>query len=408
MVRTRRSSRRIPGTPVSPWLVAVLVLLSMLSSTLLIPAVRPFFAAVHPGQEGALHAFMSINMLGAILGAPALGWLADKSGQRTWTLGIAAVVDGVLLFACSLPLPLPLVLSLRFLQGAANVGVLSLLMGLAGTRGVPLAGGATIFAIALGAPLGGLLLKISPAAPLQVGAMLPLCVAAAVAALQPLWPARSAAGFFDVLKSQQLAWSPALLIFVERFAIGGFVVPFSLMAYDVWGFDRASVSGLYSAFLMPFAVATALLPRVFARGASWARLVTAGIAAYALCLFFVPRLPDRLPLALLLVVGGLGAAAVYAPSLRVAAANVDGRLRSVTMGLMNAAGSLGMLLGTAIAGFLSTMLQARGFEKGAALTVVFSFSSLSLVVVWALAIRAFARAADGSGEPGRAPASSAP
>ena len=61
----------------------------MLSSTLLIPAVRPFFATVHPEAEGGLFMFMTVNMLGAIIGAPLLTALADATGKRALVLIVA-------------------------------------------------------------------------------------------------------------------------------------------------------------------------------------------------------------------------------------------------------------------------------------------------------------------------------
>ena len=45
--------------------LAVLIFVQMLPATLLTPAVRPLFAGLHGGAEGPMHAFMSLNMIGA-------------------------------------------------------------------------------------------------------------------------------------------------------------------------------------------------------------------------------------------------------------------------------------------------------------------------------------------------------
>lgn len=59
--------------------LALLVLIQMLPATLVTPAIRPFFATWHGGHEGAMHAFMALNMLGGLLAAPWLARPADRS-----------------------------------------------------------------------------------------------------------------------------------------------------------------------------------------------------------------------------------------------------------------------------------------------------------------------------------------
>ncbi len=362
----------------------------MLSSTLLIPAVRPFFATVHPEAEGGLFMFMTVNMLGAIIGAPLLTALADATGKRALVLIVAAVVDGVLLFLCAMPLSLPLVLMLRTFQGAANVAAVSLLMGLTTARGVPLAGGATIAAIAAGAPLGVVLLKFGPAVPLQVGAMLPLFVAIAVVALQPVAAVntRQRYNFRDVVG----ALPAGLFVFAERLAIGLFIVPFSLLGHDVRGFDDVTVGRLFSAFLVPFAVATALGARF---RAPVAPAIGVGAAAYAVALFLTPRLESFAVLAVVLAIGGIGAAGVYAPALRSVMKLVPAARVGAAMGLVNAMGALGMLLGSGGAGVIVRGAAAVGPERQAALTRPFDVAATCLIVIVAgglpLLVRALRR-----------------
>ena len=359
----------------------------MLSSTLLIPAVRPFFAAVHPDAEGGLFLFMTVNMLGAIVGAPVLTALADATGKRAMVLIVAALVDGVLLFLCATPLSLPLVLVLRTIQGAANVAAVSLLMGLTTARGVPVAGGATIAAIAAGAPLGVVLLKFGPAVPLQVGAMLPLLVAIAVAALQPVAvvsaPRRHRFG--DVVG----ALPAGLFIFAERLAIGLFIVPFSLLGHDVRGFDDAVVGRMFSAFLIPFAVATALGSRF---RVPVGPAIGVGTVVYALSLIGAARIDDVGVLVAVLVVGGIGAAGVYAPALRSVMHLVPADRIGAAMGLVNALGALGMLLGSGGAGLITKAAMAAGFDRRASLTWSFDVAAASLIVVVAVGLPLLVRA----------------
>ncbi len=372
----------------------------MLSSTLLIPAVRPFFAAVHPDAEGGLFLFMSVNMVGAIVGAPLLTAFADATGKRALVLIVAALIDGVLLFLCATPLSLPLVLVLRTIQGAANVAAVSLLMGLTTSRGVPVAGGATIAAIAAGAPLGVLLLKFGPAVPLQVGAMLPLGVAIAVAALQPVAVVNEArrSSFADVAA----ALPAGLFIFAERLAIGLFIVPFSLLGHDVRGFDDVVVGRLFSAFLVPFAVATALGARF---KVPVGPAIGVGAVVYAASLVAAARVDRAGLLAAVLVVGGLGAAAVYAPALRSVMHLVPAARLGAAMGLVNALGALGMLLGSGGGGVITRAGTAAGLDRQSTLMRPLDVAAVCLVVIVAaglpLLVRALRRVDDapGAGSP---------
>ncbi|MDP2340555.1 MAG: hypothetical protein Q8O67_06340 [Deltaproteobacteria bacterium] len=385
MSRWRRRRREMQGAPLRPTVAALLVFLTMLSSTLLIPAVRPFFAAVHPTQENGLFLFMSVNMLGAVVGGPLLAWAADASGKRSLVLILAAVVDGALLFLCSLGLPIPLVLVLRALQGMANVGALSVLMGLTTARGLPVVGGATIAAIAAGAPLGTLLLGGDPAWPLQVGAMLPLVVAGAVAALQPGIEGVRKRG--SVTHGLRLVFFPGVFVFAERAAIGLFIVPFSLLCHHR-GLADDVTGRLFAAFLIPFAVVTAVATRA---GIGPAVSVVVGVVAYAAALFGIGRV-EGVPLSsLVLLAGGTGAALVYAPALRTAARVASTEHRAAAMGALNAMGALGMLLGSGAAGFITRGLAAGGATREASLIGAFDVAAGVLILLGLVFIVPFAR-----------------
>lgn len=384
MARGRR--RELQGGPLRPATAALLVFLIMLSSTLLIPAVRPFFSSVYPQHEDGLFLFMSVNMIGAIVGAPLLAFIADATGKRSRVLILAAVADGALLFLCSLGLPLPLLLLLRALQGMANVGALSVLMGLTPQRGLPLVGGATIAAIAAGAPLGTLLLGRDAAWPLQVGAMLPLVVAAAVAALQPAAEAgRKRSG--SMVSGLRLVFLPGVFVFAERFAVGLFIVPFSLLCHDR-GLGDDVTGRLFAAFLIPFAVVTALVPRT---ALSPVAAVVAGVVVYASSLLTIGRI-EGVPLSsLVLLAGGIGAALVYAPALRTAGLLAGAEHRGAAMGALNAMGALGMLLGSGGAGAIKRGLSSSGASREASLVGAFDVAAVGLVLLVVVFIVPFAR-----------------
>jgi AAHS family 3-hydroxyphenylpropionic acid transporter len=381
-------------------LVALLIFSAVLSGTLLIPAVRPFMAGIAPGSDGAAHAFVSLNLLGGMLGAPLLGWLADRSGARRSLLAALAALDGMLLLLCAARPPLAIVLVARGLQGAANMGALSLL--LAGLRGhgsgregrtMGLAGSAMIAAVAVGAPLGALLLGRGEQAPIIAAGLLALAVAGGSLALSPPpAPVRASVSPWSLLGRPQLLRLPVLWIAVERFAVGCLVVTFSLHARDRLGLDGRAAGFLLSWFVVPFALAVYPLGR-FGDRLGRAALVAGGFGAYGLGLIVLGRVPAAL-LPVLLLCLGLASAFIYAPSLCWAGALAPRGLRATAMALLNAAGGLGMLLGTALAGVLGAQLRRRGWGAGAH-EVIFALAGLVQLVALAASARALGRMADG-------------
>jgi hypothetical protein len=219
--------------------------------------------------------------------------------------------------------------------------------------------------------------------------MLPLLVAVGVGALAPGSRPRARSTLATARLALQSALAPGVLIFAERFAIGLFIVPFSLLSH-ARGVEDAMVGRLYAAFLVPFALATAIVPRT---GVAPAAAVVTGGLAYAASLVGIGRV-DAVPLlSLVLVAGGLGAAFVYAPALAVAARRAPEGHRGAAMAFLNALGALGMLAGSAGAGALSRALVAGGSDKVDAWRTCFDVGAVGVVVLVAAAAIPFARAA---------------
>ncbi|MCP4502319.1 MAG: MFS transporter [Deltaproteobacteria bacterium] len=382
------------GLPKQTVFLSALVFFSMLSSTLLIPTVRSYMAHLHPGNEGAMHAFMSVNMLGAIIGAPLLCLLADRKGIRQQVILGLALVDGALLFMLSFQMPIWLLLSLRVVQGAANVGGLSLLMGAVSGRGkaIGMAGAALMAAVALGAPIGTALMNFSPLAPLRFGAALSFAIAAAmlVVKLAPVTRAPRI-GFIKLLKEAPLLKVPTAFVTIERFAVGCFVVTFSLYGHRALGLGDVEVGRLFSWFLLPFAIATYPFGRI-ADTVKRSTLVAAGAFTYGVAFLLLGVVPAS-ALPVLLFVTGIASAAIYAPCLCFASTLAKPSMRSTSMSLLNAGGSLGMMIGTATGGILSVVLQKRfAFAPESAYPLIFSVAGVSTLVVLVAFLPALLRA----------------
>lgn len=378
----------------------LLALGNVLAGMLLIPAARPLLAERFPGSEGALHAFFSVNMLGAALGAPLVSWLADQLGaRRAMAVGLS-MVDGVLLAACLLPLPLWALLALRTVQGAAAVGVLSIVMGSARADSAPSAhGGAmgrmaasVVAGIALGAPLGTLLLAGGPSLVLGAASALAGLVAMGCLTLDAP-PLRRGAARSVRVTARAVKW-PALFVGAERFAVGCFVTTFSLYAHQTLGHGDRQVGAGFSVFLLGFALSSWAVGLAAARIAP-APLLSGGAVLFGLgfaalgfaALGFVGEAALWPTLALM----GLASGCIYTPALCLASQPVPEAQRSTAMGLLNGAGTLGMMLGTALAGILGAALMHHGWTRGAAASAVFIMAGLLQWVVLGLSAPALLR-----------------
>lgn len=376
-------------------IVASMAFLVMLGAGVVIPSVRPMFASLG-ATESQMHAFMSVNMIGAAIGAPLLGAWADRRNAHRPLIVALALTDAALLFATTLKVGVGWLLAMRVVQGATNVGVLSLTLGAISmahgrrTRAAGAGGAAIMGAVALGPAVGGALLRLGPLAPLRAAA----CLALASGVLALVFGARlssvgerapravSAGAALNELTSDPRLFVPAALAFAERFTVGCFVVTFALYAHEVRHLSDAQTSLGYSAFLIPFAVATYPLARTqrLSRGS----MLALGGAMYGAS-FLSFGLASGPLLGVALVVAGASSAMVYAPSLcLVASAGASGR-RATSMAFFHGAGCVGMMLGPAVAGIASAVGRHAGLSAHARYSLVFTIGGLvQLAVVWAL------------------------
>jgi len=361
-------------------MTALLAFMCVLSGTLLIPAVRPFMAWAAPGNESAAHAFMALNMLGAVLAAPIVVRLTSKVRSPARLIAGLALADGVLLALLTCGLPLNLMLAIRTVQGALNVGALSVLLGAAPTgeqagRGsrYGLLGAAMMLGVAAGAPLGALCLTLGARAPVLAGALLLLAVAAVVprVAIERVAPSPSS--------WRNVPFLPMAWVFAERFAIGLFVVTFSFHARECLGISDRRVGLLLTAFLLPFGGAVYPAGMLTDRWGA-AKVAVLGLFAYGAAFLALPSASELqlLPLMLLL---GLSSAAVFAAAMREAAKGANVAARIAAMSGLSSAGSLGMLLGTALAGIASAAFRAHGQPAPAAHSLIFVVGGVAQLAV---------------------------
>ena len=116
---------------IGPHLLPLLLLYGlMLPVTGMVPVLPDFTAQRFPGLgQFASHLFMSVNMIGALVGAPVAGLLSDRLGRRKALAVGALAVNGLTLlgiaWAYSSAESYGLLLGLRLLEGFAHMSSLS-------------------------------------------------------------------------------------------------------------------------------------------------------------------------------------------------------------------------------------------------------------------------------------------
>jgi MFS family permease len=361
----------------------VLLFVQMVPATVLSPAIRPLFAMFHGADERAMHAFMALNMLGGLLVAPLIGWMFDRRKTGNGLAVALGVTDALLLMSFSLPLPISIVLAARTLEGAAHVGVMSILLANASAtarsrgdaRVMGMAGASIVFAIAAGNALGAILVAADPRAPFLAGATMAMAVAIALlrSSFRREAPARQQKRFrtLDLLV-------PITAAFVERFSVGCIIVTFALFAHRHHHLADPTVGLLYFLMTLTFAFATWAVGRGAERIVPAAVLFT-GALIYAAALAAFAIAPARM-LAAAMIAAGAGAGMMFAPALAYASRLGGSAGRGRAMGLINAAGCLGMLLGPALAGIL-TSVRRDPAHPAEAYRLVFA-AAAATVLLW--------------------------
>lgn len=354
--------------------LALVTFMTIVPVTLVVPVLKPLVQDRYGVGELATSLFMSVNMLGAILAAPLAGLLSDSLGRRKVLVLVGLAADAVLLAGLALAPGYASLMVLRFLEGAAHALALSIVLAMAADaaratgsgRAMGAVGATLTLGVALGAPLGGKLGELSPTAPLWAGALL-----AGVAAVVAAWllreesglPSRTPGALRRLLGARRVLFVPYAFAFVDRFTVGFFVTTFPLWSANVHGHGPGRIGMQLALFLLPFALLAYPAGRLAER-TSRVGLLAGGSLAYGVLVVALPWASESASSWLLVTLGVLSAA-MFVPTLMLTTELAPVELRASAMGGFNAAGSLGFLVGPAVAGWVSQSVAAsEGAERG--------------------------------------------
>ena len=384
---------RQPSTPHGLWLACFLLFGAMFNLTLVVAGLKEFIIDDLGGTVTDATLFFSVETIAYIVFAPLWGILSDRLGRRRVLIVLGFALSAVIYLAYGHVESVNVVLALRFLQGACSVMGWSLVMAVVVDRSVDgkrgrimgLMGGSLILGVSIGAPFGGYLTRwLGARAPLTVAGALFAVLAIAGLFLREGRPRESGIRMkkvMQVLQSQPRLVLPLVFHFVDRLAVGLFVVVFPLYL-DSLGATDPAVRGRYlSYFLVPFALLQFVSGRLCERTGPWPPLLV-GSFLYGTLLCFVGY-ADLLQLTPIMLGLGVLAAVMFPPAILLVAELSDPRVRGSAMGAFNVAGSLGFALGPLLGAWA---YESRGFAFAfvvcGAVEIAAAVGALAVVRQW--------------------------
>jgi len=386
--------------------VAILLVLTALPDAMVVPLLRELLVGRYDVGPGQAHAFLSINLVGGLCAVPVLGFAARRS-RPVLAIGIAAIVDALLLSAMWLPIGFGLTILLRFFEGVADVVVFAVIFDLVGRVGTPrtvglrfgFAAAFLTMALGSGAILGGyvarndigsgdtarLVFLIGAGACLLAGC-LALLWRRRLRRLEGLRELGHAVVPAAATASIRAPLWPLLLIAASDRAVGGLLTgTLGLFLADSVGLGPASRGGLVGSVLLLMGLGAIPAGQVADR---WGdiRVRVIGAVAFGAAIVVLPAVSTNVvTLFLVAIVLGAGGAVLLPTSLAI----LDRLHRGlVGMGGFRAAGDIGFLAGVMTAGLLLQMLiDDRGPQSGhtgyAIVFAIFGLVHLSITAITA-------------------------
>ncbi len=342
--------------------LAIVMFLTMLPVTMMVPVLRELVGQRFEASAFWSHSFMSINMIGAVLAAPFGGVIADRVGRRKPLLIAALALDGALVFAMSQATSLSMLMTFRFVEGAAHILAVTTIMAIAADwvdaphrgRMMGVIGASLMFGTSFGSPLGGRVGQHDPVVVFYLGAGFSFLSAFVVLFMVQDAPMRNRLARWrdalPMLKKHRELFVPYAYAFIDRFCVGVMVSSFVLYLSDVCALSPSRRGMLIAMMMLPFALLCYPIGRLTDRfGRVWPMCV--GSLAFGVVYASYGFIPiSWLPAAM--VLSGVLSAIMFAPNLAMCSDLAPDEMRAGAYAGFNMAGSLGFLCGPLIGGIV--------------------------------------------------------
>ncbi|MFP6889546.1 MAG: MFS transporter [Nitrospinota bacterium] len=386
--------------------LCLLVFLAVIPVTLLVPILKPLVLDRYSVSPFAAHAFLSANMVGAILAAPLVGWAIDRIGRRLPIVVAAFVLDALLILALGWAPNYATLMIMRFFEGITHIAALTGVMGVAlamahrnPIRSAPImgaVGASIIFAVASGAGLGGALSRGGIIRPL-IGAT----IIGFSGALISGWFLRhdrdvpshqggpGLSALARIFRKERALLVPCLFTFADRLLVGIIISSFNLYLVHHLGWTPKRFGFLMSTLLFPFGLLCYPFGKLCRIWSKSIIIVSASLLYAVFVAAFAWIDPGWLFPSMLLL--GVISALNFSPSLALVADLAGSESRSTAMGAFNSAGSLGFLIGPLLGGTVVQSMLASGAPAENAYKMAFiaggSLSILTTIVAIPFLIR---------------------
>ncbi|HWO88525.1 MAG TPA: MFS transporter [Gemmatimonadales bacterium] len=372
--------------------LALAAVLTLVPVTLLVPGLSELVIVAHGGTRFHAHLFMTVNMVAGMLAVPVVMMRLRGKGHLARWLVALLLADAALFAAMGQARSLTWLFVFRALDGAAHLPAVTLLMVAANRLGgerrgaaLGLIAGSVMVGVAIGAPLGGVLVGRSPATVYYAGAAIVLVaalVALAPARRAPVAPPREPGSRYRWDHRAPHSWMPLMLGFQDRFTIGVFVSTFTLYLAEVVRLSPAERGMLMSLFMLPFAALCYPVGRLSDRS-RWLLPLAIGNLGFGAAYACYGLLPAWM-LAPAMVASGVLSALMYAPNLVLVGEMARHGAGEGLFGGFQVAGSIGFLTGPLVGGLLVELSKRLTGEV--AYAAIFAVVGASVMVVGAVAV----------------------
>ncbi|MCZ6834554.1 MAG: MFS transporter [Planctomycetota bacterium] len=352
------TTARRPGL----WLPLGLLFASALPDAMVVPVLHDLMVVRYGVSPAASHAFMCINLVGAILVIGLIGRLRQlgTSGSPGKIIAVAALVNALLLALMALPIGFSLTLFVRFLEGAADLIVYAFLfdyLAKAGpneSKGQRMGAAATclMLGIATGIGLGGWIGSINPVFALWIGAISCLFVAPIALQIRTIVVGESSNETTADSQSQPSLrgplWPSLVMMFSDRAVVGVLISTVPLFLASRAGLSSGEIGSLIGVSMLMTALGAWPAGRLSDRiGPLRLRLFAGLVYAIAFASIVFTAMESTTMLACAMLAFGIAGAALFASSLMTV---VQSGLGPSGMAAYHTSGNLGFLLGPVCAG----------------------------------------------------------
>ncbi len=369
----------------------------MLPVTMVVPVVKDIVKDRLFGTNWDVAFFTSIPMLGSFLFSPVAGILSDFFKTRRYFIALFCFVDAGLFFLLTLVDDLPLFLFIRFLEGAAHIFVIGLLLSSAADREndpienrfygkgvlIGIAGMFLSLGGAFGLPLG-ILGRSNPLLPFYTGSVILIFIGFSSLLFLRDKGIHKHKDFrwhflLQSIRQNPFLFIPFLFNFIDRFTVGFLVSSFNIHLREDLGFHPGTLGLFLGLVLLPmslFSYPSSLL----ARKIGVLPLVVGGSLVYGIFLALSGYTTDFHLLLVFLLICGIGAGLMFVPSMLLASKMSRSSVTATTMSAFTGIGSLGFMLGPLVSVPLETYFEAALPREYAFPALAGVFGSLEVVL----------------------------